>query len=231
MSTLLLAVIVGPRTIGLNSLAAPHWWPLAVLGMVQAIRTISLRSSLRCVISGGSLISALACLAHGNWFTSHHGAIAGHLLLAMLLFAGFAFNDRFAQILRRINPLAILLPAMIVAVAGDRFGMGELLRVVYVACAAGVTCGCWLATRDRLWQLAAVVNAASTVIATTVWLHTGVQHVIPPRALAALAGGILCFVIATLISALKGGLGKQLWRWFDEAWRPLPPKFEEDGSV
>jgi hypothetical protein len=62
----------------------------------------------------------------------------------------------------------------------------------------------------------------------SIWLHTGVQHVIPPRALAALVGGILCFVIAALISALKAGFGKQLRRWFDDAWRPLPPRFKED---
>jgi hypothetical protein len=57
-----------------------------------------------------------------------------------------------------------------------------------------------------------------------------VQDVIPPRALAALVGGILCFLIAILISAFKGGFGKQVRRWFDGAWQPLSSNFEEDRS-
>lgn len=230
MTTLLLATNVGSRTLGIDSLAEPHWWPLAAIGTVQAIRTVVLKSSLRFAVSGGSLLAASACLSQGSWFTAHHGAIPAHLAVVLLLFAGFAFRDRFARILRRVSPLAILLPAMIVAVAGDRFGLGELLRVVYVASLAGVTLGCWLATRDRLWQLAMVVNGACVMIAVAAWLYTVAQHVIPPRALAALAGGILCFLIATLISAFKGGFGKQLRRWFDAAWRSLPREFEEDTA-
>lgn len=151
------------------------------------------------------------------------------MTFAIVLLGGFTFTDRFAQVLRRIGPLALVVPAVVVALAGDRFAASDLLRGVYVACLLGVTCGCWLATRDRLWQLAMVVNAASVAVAMAIWLHTGVQSVIPPRALAALVGGILCFLMATLISALKGGFGKQLRRWFDGAWQPLPPKFEEDG--
>jgi len=148
----------------------------------------------------------------------------------LLLCTGFLFTDRFALFVRRVCPVAIVLPAMIMAIAGNRFGVSELWRVVYVSVIAGIGFGCWLATRERLWQLAMVVNAASIAIAMSIWLHTGVQHVIPPRALAALVGGILCFVIAALISALKAGFGKQLRRWFDDAWRPLPPRFEEDRS-
>ncbi|MBC8350491.1 MAG: hypothetical protein H8E66_00795 [Planctomycetes bacterium] len=230
MTALLLATNIGAWTIDFDSFSAPQWWPLALIGAVQTIRTVFLKSSLRFVISAGSLIAALACLSPDSWITSHHGAIPLHLVAMLSLFAGFAFTDRFAQFLRRASPLAIIVPAMIVAVAGDRFGASELLRVVYVACLAGVACGGWLATRDRLWQLAMVVNSTSVAITLVIWLHTGVQHVIPPRALAALIGGIACFLVATLISALKGGFGKQMRRWFDDAWRPLPNEFEEDTA-
>jgi len=40
----------------------------------------------------------------------------------------------------------------------------------------------------------------------------------------------LCFLVATLISAFKGGFGKQLRRWFADAWQPLPHKFAEDTA-
>lgn len=153
------------------------------------------------------------------------------MTFAIVLLGGFTFTDRFAQVLRRVGALVLVVPVVIVALAGDRFAASDLLRVVYVACLLGVTCGCWLATRDRLWQLAMVVNAASVAVAMAIWLHAVVQSVIPPRALAALVGGILCFLMAILISALKGGFGKRLRRWFNGAWQPLPPKFEEDGTL
>ncbi|MBI2478529.1 MAG: hypothetical protein HYV60_07780 [Planctomycetia bacterium] len=229
MTALLLATNVGRQTISFDSVVATQWWPLAVIGIVQAIRTVLLKSSLRLTISGGCLIAALTSLAQGTWFTSHHGVIPFHLTVAFVLLAGFTFADPFAQFLRRVSALALVVPAVIVALAGDRIGVSDMVRVVYVVCLMGVTLGCWLATRDRVWQLAMVMNAASVAVALAVWLHTGVQHVIPPRALAALVGGILCFLIATLISAFKGGFAEQLRRWFDDTWRPLPQTFEEDG--
>jgi hypothetical protein len=229
MAALFLATYIGPRTIGFDSVAAPQWWPFALIGGVQAVRTTLLKSSLRFTVSGCCLLAALACQSQGSWFTSHHGVIPVHLAVVLVLLAGFAFKDRFSQFLRRVSPLVIAVPAVLVTLAGDRFALSDLLRVVYVGCLMGVTFGCWLATRDKLWQLVVIVNATSLVVAMTIWLHTGVQHVIPPRALAALVGGALCFLVATLISALKGGFGRQLRRWFDDAWRPLPQALEEDS--
>lgn len=230
MAALLLLTTIGPRTVGFDTITEPQWWPLAVIAVTQTVRTLVLRSSLRFVIAGGSLLAAMSCLAQGSWFTSHHGVIPLHLTVALSILAGFIFADRFSQIVRRISPFAIILPAIVVGIAGERFGASELLRVIYVSVLCGIAFGCWLATRERLWQLALVANAVSVVMATAIWLHTGVQHVIPPRALAALGGGLMCFLIAALISALKGGFGKQLRRWFDDAWRPLPPQLEEDRS-
>ena len=228
MAALLLMVNIGPQTTGFESLSQPLWWPLVMIGATQAIRCVVAKSSLRFMIAGSSLIAAFMLLSHDLWFAPVRGAISAHLAMAIFVVAGFAFKDRVALILRRLSPLAVVMPAMIVAIAGERFVADDLLRVVYIACLAGVSCGCWLVTHDRLWKLAILLSTGSVVVATASWIFTGVQHVIPPRALAALLGGVVCFLIAALISAMKGGFGKQLRRWFKEVWDPGLQKLEED---
>ncbi|MCA9121223.1 MAG: hypothetical protein H6822_21755 [Planctomycetaceae bacterium] len=231
MTMLLLLVNVGPRTVDFDSVALPQGWPLVALAAIQAVQTFLLKSSLRFVITSCSLLAAMSCSMSTSWFTSHTGVIPLHLAVGLSMLAGFLFTDRFAQLIRWSSPFAMILPAMIVAVGGDRIGASETHRVIYVSVLCGISLGFWLATRERGWQLALLANTASTAIALSIWLHTGVQHVIPPRALAALGGGIVCFLVAALISALKGGFSKQLRHWIDDVWRPFPPNFEEDQSL
>lgn len=235
MVTMLLAIRIGPETIDLPTIADPQWWALALVGGIQSVRCLQLKSSLRCIMAGGCLLGACVVQSPDNWFTSHAYALPIHLLLGVAVAAGFAFHDRFAMFLRRVCPLVVVLFACCATVVGhalvsDDAVSSDLVRIVYVGSLTGIALGCWLATRDRLWRLALVMNSLCVMVVAMAWMYSGAQVVIPPRALAALGGGILCFLVATLISALKAGFGKQLRSWFDDVWR-LPPQQLGKGQV
>ena len=74
IAALLLACVVGPRTVGLTTLAVPQWWPLAALGAVQLWLGIVRLSSARCFAAALSLIGASSIALKETAFVAWSGA-------------------------------------------------------------------------------------------------------------------------------------------------------------
>lgn len=212
LSSLAAATFVGPTTLGINSLTEPQWWPLALIGCVQLHKAITLRSSLRCSVAMCSFIAALACGFHRSWLMDYYGVIPLHLAMISSFVIAATFQDRFAVLLRQVNPLVTIVAAAGLACGGQSVGLPTAFTLAYAIALTLLAAGYWQVTKRELWKAAMLANIASVVVSAIMWMHTGLAVVVPPRAVTALSWGAISFCIAALISAVKGGIGRKLRR-------------------
>jgi hypothetical protein len=104
-----LLVVVGPRTVDLDTLVQPRPWPLFMVGAILLAHGIRIRSSIGCT-------AAALVAAFGFWWlipttpiVEWRTLICLHLLWIALLVVGVSFADPFARLLRGAG--AALFPA------------------------------------------------------------------------------------------------------------------------
>jgi len=214
---LLAAVFIGP-----DAFSATHWtlqhrdlhaWPLVLLGVWRLTSGIRRRSSCDALIGSLALVLAIRWNASELQIWQFRSLSAAHLTLLSALVVGAAFRDRFAGHIRRLACLLlVLLPCS--ATFAD---YGDLLpgRAAMAAYCAGLgliafVYGRWL--HEPLAVLSVAIDAALALLNLAAWGAPAVRRIEVSLAAKVLACGILCFLMAVLISALKGGLATRLHR-------------------
>jgi hypothetical protein len=212
LTTVALLTVIGRQTTDLHTLAPAAWWPWCVLAGWQLLQAVAKRSSQRCAWATLCAVVAASLAWHDAPLLIRYGILPGHILLAGSLVIGLVFRDRFARLLQRLG-LALVIAGMVAAVVAIG---GELLPTAalceYLVALAVVAWLYWWTTRDRWWFCAGVLQAA-VLSGTGVWVaRTPLAAILGPDAVTPLSGGVASFLVAVLISAWKGGLGRPLRR-------------------
>lgn len=214
LASILPLIWIGPESENLQSLSAPNAWPLIVLGLVELIRAIRYQASKPAVIAAMCLSGALSvCLWDSPWFL-YRRIVPYHLALVSVLIIGGIFRDRFARTLRIVG--AILLPATAATslIVADGLVFSHVVWASYLVSLTAAALLCWLWTHDKsfLYALLTMIIAGcgESIFLSIPWL----RRTMGTRVLLPLALGIGSFVLATVISALKAGVGRNwLKRW------------------
>lgn len=205
---------IGPRTVNWQTLSAPQAWPLVAIGAWELIQAVRQRRSLPAVTAAMCLSCALSIWLWDSPWSLYRRIVPYHVALVSILLIGGLFRDYTARILRIIG--ASLLPTTVVIslIVADGLVFSHFVWGAYVA---GLTClciGCWLWTRDKAYLYAlltmVIAGCCESIFLSGLWL----RRIVGPRVLLPLALGVASFLLAIVISALKGGLGQErLKRW------------------
>jgi hypothetical protein len=204
IAALLAACVVGPRTVGLATLAAPEWWPLAALGAMQLWLGMVRYNSARCLGAALCLIAAASIALKETAFVAWSGAIPLHLVLASMLAVGLVFHDRFAVFVRRLGALSLALFCIVAAGAPETASIPAIARIAYLGGLTMIALVTWRLAGDRWYLVAGCVNAASGMLASVSTLQGAWSRSVGSRGFQPLAWGAACFAVAALISAMKG---------------------------
>lgn len=209
--TLLAAAMVTPETRMLTHGSSPQWWPLAALGVWQLAAGWMHRNSARCLAGVLAGAAGLALSFDTAWSFEARWALSYQLVLAAVVLLVWRFDDAFAHFLR---PVAAVLLAVSGAYAVFRLADQVPLwaTTLYATVLAAIAVGFFYRFHDVVWVVSALVNtgSASTAHLLAGWLVLHRQ--LGARASIALGIGLLFFVIAVMISALKGGIRPMLQR-------------------
>lgn len=206
-------ISLGP---GRSFLTQVDAWPLVAAGAWQ-VATGWRRNRSGDVVAGWCLWWAAAVArGHGTWFGLPGPILSIHVLLGILLVAGYWYRDRAGRYVRRAGvALAVLLAA--VAAASDAAWLRQwplAARMLYPLGIAALLVGYSRVTRDAWSYAGATVAVAVGCLGYSVRLYVYLgQRVI---GLNQLAFGGLFFLLAALISLIKAGLGptalRRRWR-------------------
>jgi hypothetical protein len=210
VAILALMTFVDRQAVGLETLSTLKWWPLAVIGGIQLVLAARGRGSVRAAASCFCLVGASAIALRGTQYMALGGVFPFHVLMASVLVIGWVFRDRFAAFLRKA---AIALAAFAVTVAIASFWFAEIpepARLGYLLAMTIVAAIYWWLVTEKWWLYTALANAGATIFAG-LWVSCEVlDSQLGPDSLTPFALGAASFVIATAISAIKGGLAKHL---------------------
>lgn len=207
---LALMVFVDRRAVGLAAASELSWWPLAMMGGLQLVLGVRRLNSPRCMASCFCLVVASAIAFHDTQFMALGGVFPFHLLMAGVLVIGWVFGDGFAAFLRKAG-IAFIAFAVTMAIASiwlvefpEPACLGYLLAMSTVAAAY------WWLVMEKWWLFAAMANAGATLFVGLWACYGALDSQLGPDSLTPLALGAASFVVATAISAMKGGLVKRL---------------------
>lgn len=106
---LIALAFVGPETRSLSNLVEPYSLPILAALVLQLGLGLWRHSSWRCLVSAAGFIFLVILALPPAWDPSLRGLTVFHLALLEILIVGAAYNDTFAQLLRAVGGLAILL--------------------------------------------------------------------------------------------------------------------------
>ncbi|MGE0760054.1 MAG: hypothetical protein AB7O38_23780 [Pirellulaceae bacterium] len=214
---LVAAAGIGPDVRVLTDIHELQWLPLAVVGAWQLAAGIHQGGSLPTLAGAICLIVAGTLRGEGTVLTAAYPAVPLHLVLLALVASACCFDDGFARWLR---PLAAsgLAGAGACAVFGLGMSVPPWASSLYALTLAAVSALLWYRTREIAWLLATLANTLHATAAQLMAVWWAAHRHLGPDATVALAIGIACFVIATSISALKGGLHVAVARWWHTTW-------------
>lgn len=197
---------VGPETVSFESLTEPEVWPLAVVGCVELIHTLIRPNSLRCFIGTTGCVVALTILLQETVLLAYPMTTGYHLVLLSLLILGGLFKDEFAGDLRGIAALLIPINCLIALMPDTDFGLSGGLNLIYPAgMVVLMICYGWLLKDKRFLYTGLIMLTGGSLVSG--WEgYFALQRQLGPKAPAPLLWGVVCFVVAALISAMKGGM-------------------------
>jgi hypothetical protein len=153
------------------------------------------------------ILSAIAASAAGlreTAFTAYAGAIPIHLVLLATLGVGLIFCDRFALVLRRCGAVALPLLGLVAGGWQGAANISPALRLGYILALTLATFGYWLLVRDRWYLVAGGISSASLAMVCVTSLQGAWMRSVGARGFQPLVWGGVFFVLAALISAMKG---------------------------
>jgi hypothetical protein len=237
--SLLALSVVGRESEGLYTLAAPQWPPLLVLSAVQAAGAMQRRTTGRYLAAALSLCATVFVFLRQTDHAEFALPLVVHALLLAILAIGAAGRDELARLLRTMGAVGLGgLGVASVIWSGEAWMQGGWLnqmwpglvsrsaasmaaefQMIYLAVMALAALGYWHMTRERCALAAGGLNLTLEYGCQGWWLSGLLLERLGSRAFAALAAGTLCFLIAAIISAAKGGLMGLVWRWVVRHWR------------
>jgi hypothetical protein len=224
MAVLVGLAVVGPRTMGPDSLVAPQAWPLLPVALIQGWLAIRRRESWRGLVAAGCAVAAIAGDPTGSWSDELTVSAAFHLAMLSVLALGAIFDDELGRQLRILGSMMIGAAAA-AAMAGEPHLLACLppgservypLLMAAVAAGYGYACG----GLPYYAVSGAILGGALAVLASRGYLLLR-QSV---AGLDRIAWGLASFLVAAAISLWKAGL-PQRWRARRRAasCEPSPP--------
>ena len=209
--------VVAPTAQGLTGYTTPQPLFLLAASVVQLYAAHRDRSTPRLFAAACLALAAVTAHRYGTWFTDYYGAVAWHLLLAVVLVIGTVENDRFARRLQQagVAMFAALLLGWALSVRDTRWAMptevsisrallGYPLAMALLAAMYGRLAG----NRAYHWMAAANFTCWAVVLG---WRGYGTARQ-TMAGLGYLLGGAGTFVVAAIISLLKTGLPQRWWK-------------------
>ncbi len=202
----LLTIFIGPETTDART-AALNEWPLLVVGPMMLGYGFLKQSSWPAFVGCSLLSIAAGVYADETLIGPYRAIMTSQLLLISVLAVGALFSDRFSHRLRLIGASLIPVTCVLVFVLAKRdsdLSHGDL--VPYAATLTVVAFAFYFVLREAGFLYAGLVNLS---LATTWFGWYVVEYVRElriPEGVRMLMWGALCFVLAVLISLLKGGL-------------------------
>jgi len=222
---LLALSVVGPSTLGFSQPASPEAWPVVCVALLLLAQLYRHRSPLRALLAAVAAALVAAVLLEDTWFMAGHGAIPGHLLIAVGLAIGLVWHDRVARLIQGAA-LLTLAGAVVTARFAGPWLVPDLPNWgwwVYWAGAAALTFAYWLATRRDLALYVFFLQLTAHLIYWMGILYRLLGRPDRPQGSLALFWGSVSFLLALLISLAKGGQLRDLVRWMKRAGRRGPP--------
>lgn len=187
-------------TLHINSFHEPMWWPLALAAVVMAIHTPFLpRSSFRWTAIASLAVASLAVGLKDTTFLASRGVIPIHLLLIAVIAISLAFNDDFAQLLRRLVAVVLIGFASGAVVYSLRltFGLQSWAILAYV--------GILVATAWLIWSRLQGADqlTAAVLVSCAAAVQAGVMLMSAPEGVLLLVGGGVSLIAGTAISTSK----------------------------
>ena len=167
-AALVALAFVGPSTLDLDGLVAPHPLPLLAVAALQLGLGLRRRDSWRCLIGVGCLIAAALVGEAGADLSHLRAPVAFHLGLLAVLVLGAVFDDAFGRLLRGVGAATALLACLAVTTGNVDVPAGLppwTLRAYPAAMSALVAgYGLWLGHRPSLVAAAVAPGRLAAVV-------------------------------------------------------------------
>ncbi|MBD3672939.1 MAG: hypothetical protein HUJ26_05375 [Planctomycetaceae bacterium] len=225
---LLLGCLIGPETTTLSRIDEVNWMPLAMLGALQTVQTIRLRSSLRGIAATVLMTCVLVILTHRSLDAHLVQTIPPHLILLGIMFCGFVFQDRAAYFFRKLAAISLPILAVATAWTCQSAGVAEGWLALYLVGMTTVPLGIWYVLRDRWYLASAMINVAGGSGGMSWMGYRFVRSEFGARIIEPLLYGTAFFLIAVMISAHKAGAFDRLFPKRNHNGHGPPP---EEGPL
>jgi hypothetical protein len=214
-TTVALTSVIGPQTLGLDTLQSPLVWPLLMVGGIELLLSAARQSSLRSLVGMFCLTAALAISMWDPYYLVARRVIPYHVAMLSILLIGSIFQDRLALVLRVTAAALLTATCLSTFVSLPVFEwvtvpFSEWLRVGYVAALAGLALWYWHVTKESWFFVAGAICTFGDSVALSLTTYGSLHRTLGPKGFAPLLWGTLFFLIAAWISARKAGLTARL---------------------
>jgi len=213
-------VFISPDSRRLLPLESAHGYPLLIAAAIQGAICLRRPHSFRFLLSLLATIGAITVDGLGTVLTACDYAVPLHLALAAVLLAGLAFRDEFAEFLRHMGALLLLIAGFYsLRLTPASFpGLPEVWLLVYPLLLAVVAAVYGRLVRNQFHYVTAGLLACIWLLLRGWSGYLWLRRFLP--GLNFIAWGLISLAVAVWISLLKMGLPQ---RWF-------APKHPADDS-
>jgi hypothetical protein len=205
VAMLLLATIVGPRTLGLSTWTPPVLWPLVALAVMQLLLAVHRRRSAHAFATALCITAVLTGMMWRPELLMYRRVVPYHLLLLATIGIGVTFRDRFAGLLSALGAVALPLTCVVTALSLQTAGVAESVILVYLISMTCLALTHWYFTCDRWYLAAGLLNVAGGSGGVSWMAFRQMRHQMGADVIQPLLYGTACFLLAALISAHKAG--------------------------
>jgi hypothetical protein len=209
-AVLVLGAFLGPQTIDLKTVSAPRALPMALALIpcfIQAVRRPA-ASAGRFAVAATAL-SCLTVALQGTAFLCYRGIVPIHFGLAAILALGTCFKDPFADTLRKIGGVALILLSFAAVVStfstefGEEYKISSVVVTSYVLGMALIAWGIWFVLRGSDQLVVAWIVTSCLIWQLSLISAGKAKQIRNPRGVLLVLGGIASFLIAAVISLFK----------------------------
>jgi hypothetical protein len=217
LAMLMLAVFVKPTSLRIGDWQEPQLWALRTVGLLEFFIALVRTDSKRCFLGVAVCIMALALSPDIPRSGGMQWIIPYHLLLIVTLIIGLSFNDRFAKFLRKTGAVLLPLSCLLALGTPKPEPIHFDVQFLYMGSLTLAAIAYWWFSAERWALFGAGVSLGGMLFSGSLRMWEVLLASVGPKALYPLAAGVGCFLLAVLISALKGGADS----WLQSLWKRL----------
>lgn len=215
LGSALLFSMIGPRTIGLSTLAVVN--PLPLLGVSVIVAVIGLRRRSTAMTLTAALLMTLSVwfLLPSTLLAAYRMTVCYHALFASVLLLSLFHRDALALLLRHAGAILLTLTAFVALVAPATAEVPLLWRLSYIAGLVGVACACTRISRSRAYWTGCCGTMLALGYGLTMVVFREAASRVGREAITAFSWSCGTLLIGVLISAYKAHwLPPHLWpKW------------------